>query len=474
MRRLTRSLEEKLIAAYADPNREVAPTRGWKSHVALVERGLAAHRELDSRVLDGRGHLVRSHGYVLTAEGVETARGLVEEREAAQAAVEAAASAVAESVPARDVVVADTTYTTCLGADWATAQRRPLAAHVTPVEVRRMLRVGATQGLVVRYGSEPGVIRLGDTSWLVPNRVGADVEAVGPVLDAVHAVRFGGGGGAAAGTVQHVVSGPFPEWRVRTAAGVRVEVRPKASLAEAVTSLGRACGHTCMVVMTVRERGYAAAQDAQEKPGGVAAAVDAAGPVNGAQNGAGGFTLLGVGPLSAAAAQTAARRVVDSAAPGYELVVMSAGRPVGDAVAMDADGALKTVREAAGQEGREIWHDNEGTVLLVSAAGACMMLRPVRGEGAWRVLGAADTARGWETAESIAEGAVDTGAGSYRWVTSWDGGKRVSEKDLEVDRALSLVMVLTANGRYLVEGDGRGGVRLTRGKMCQTLRPVRA
>lgn len=86
MTKISSNMETKLVEAYANSNGE-AFGLPVNTERALVKRGLISHQELSSRVVDGKGHLLRSHGMVLTDEGEVVARGLVKaQRDAARAA----------------------------------------------------------------------------------------------------------------------------------------------------------------------------------------------------------------------------------------------------------------------------------------------------------------------------------------------------------------------------------------------------
>lgn len=86
--KLTPVMSAAVVAAYGDVNYEVSAREVTVR--ALLRRGLVEHRELGSHVLDERGRLVRSHGYVLTGAGIVAAR----EQEGAGEALEARAGAL--------------------------------------------------------------------------------------------------------------------------------------------------------------------------------------------------------------------------------------------------------------------------------------------------------------------------------------------------------------------------------------------
>lgn len=68
--------ERRIIEALAAPSFEVSPETPTVTVRALITHGLAYHGQLRERVLDERGHLVRSHGVMLTDAGVAEARRL--------------------------------------------------------------------------------------------------------------------------------------------------------------------------------------------------------------------------------------------------------------------------------------------------------------------------------------------------------------------------------------------------------------
>ncbi|MGW9069252.1 hypothetical protein ACWGQT_07380 [Streptomyces yangpuensis] len=74
-RKISKTMADKLTAALADPNHEMIGA-ATNTNRAMIERGLVRHQQLRTRVLDKRGHLVRSHGLVLTEAGLTEARRL--------------------------------------------------------------------------------------------------------------------------------------------------------------------------------------------------------------------------------------------------------------------------------------------------------------------------------------------------------------------------------------------------------------
>ncbi|MFD7835662.1 hypothetical protein [Streptomyces sp. NPDC059761] len=74
-RKISKTMAAKLVAALADPNHEMTGA-ATNTERAMIERGLVRHQELHTRITDKRGHLVRSHGLVLTEDGLTEARRL--------------------------------------------------------------------------------------------------------------------------------------------------------------------------------------------------------------------------------------------------------------------------------------------------------------------------------------------------------------------------------------------------------------
>ncbi len=70
--KISKTMGQRLAEALADPNREV--TGQTNTLRALYERGMVRHARLGTPSTDELGHLVRSHGSVLTEEGVAEAR----------------------------------------------------------------------------------------------------------------------------------------------------------------------------------------------------------------------------------------------------------------------------------------------------------------------------------------------------------------------------------------------------------------
>jgi hypothetical protein len=70
--KITKVMGEHLVKALANANREVVGAR-TNTERAMITHGLVRHEELRHRVTDSRGHLVRSHGLVLTERGEEEA-----------------------------------------------------------------------------------------------------------------------------------------------------------------------------------------------------------------------------------------------------------------------------------------------------------------------------------------------------------------------------------------------------------------
>jgi hypothetical protein len=77
-RKISKTMADKLVAALADPNHEMVGA-ATNTERAMIERGLVRHQALRTRILDARGHLVRSHGLVLTEDGLAEARRLTDE-----------------------------------------------------------------------------------------------------------------------------------------------------------------------------------------------------------------------------------------------------------------------------------------------------------------------------------------------------------------------------------------------------------
>lgn len=73
--KISKVMGAQLVKALANGNREVVGA-ATNTERALITRGLVRHQELKTRVLDSRGHLVRSHGLVLTEDGAEAAEAL--------------------------------------------------------------------------------------------------------------------------------------------------------------------------------------------------------------------------------------------------------------------------------------------------------------------------------------------------------------------------------------------------------------
>jgi hypothetical protein len=380
---LSLNLQDKLADAYGDPNNEVPVGVVRPNTVrALLVRDLIEHARLRVPVEAVGGEAGRTHGYVLSVEGVAAARCVVEERAALEVRVEGLLERSA-LVPARErltglrMVVRATTYTSYTGEVREGA--RLLKRNVTALEVREMLRISVQQGVPVE-ALEGGVLRIG-VAWMVPNAVTAYVEPVGGEGARMWAVTFEGGADLA-GTVARRGEERFPEWAVFTTGGSEVVVRPKAELLEAVSGLARACKLTGAVTLVECERGWGTAQAAAESPRGVTAPQDAPLGVGDAQGPAQdaegrGFVLYAVGPLLPSAAEAAAARVVDSAAAGYEETVILADGGEGPVRILDAVGALRIVRNAGEQMGRRIEHDDAGSVRLVSERGFGLVLRPV-------------------------------------------------------------------------------------------------
>ncbi|MEU9405523.1 hypothetical protein AB0E08_07450 [Streptomyces sp. NPDC048281] len=64
----------RITEALGNPSYELSPETPTVTWRALIAHGLAYHGELRERVRDERGHLVRSHGVMLTDDGVTEAR----------------------------------------------------------------------------------------------------------------------------------------------------------------------------------------------------------------------------------------------------------------------------------------------------------------------------------------------------------------------------------------------------------------
>lgn len=77
--KISKTIAEKLTTALADDNHEMIGAR-FNTEQAMMRQGLVRHQQLKTRILDKRGHQVRTHGMVLTEKGVAEAQRL--EREA--------------------------------------------------------------------------------------------------------------------------------------------------------------------------------------------------------------------------------------------------------------------------------------------------------------------------------------------------------------------------------------------------------
>lgn len=72
--KVTDAQARRITEALTRPSFELSPETPTVTWRALIKHGLAYHGELRDRVLDERGHLVRSHGVMLTDAGVAEAR----------------------------------------------------------------------------------------------------------------------------------------------------------------------------------------------------------------------------------------------------------------------------------------------------------------------------------------------------------------------------------------------------------------
>ncbi|MCX4799622.1 hypothetical protein OG497_37845 [Streptomyces sp. NBC_01242] len=82
--KISKTMGEHLVKALANGNHEVVGAR-TNTERAMIGRGLIRHQQLKTRVTDSRGHLVRSHGCVLTEEGMSEALRLREAQQAPSA-----------------------------------------------------------------------------------------------------------------------------------------------------------------------------------------------------------------------------------------------------------------------------------------------------------------------------------------------------------------------------------------------------
>jgi hypothetical protein len=89
----------RITEALTRPSYELSPETPTVTWRALITHGLAYHGQLRERVTDERGHLVRSHGVMLTDEGVKEAKRLAGESTITREDVARAAEDAIQWVP---------------------------------------------------------------------------------------------------------------------------------------------------------------------------------------------------------------------------------------------------------------------------------------------------------------------------------------------------------------------------------------
>ncbi|MGW7100290.1 hypothetical protein [Streptomyces sp. NPDC054838] len=82
--KISKTMTQKLLAALTDDNHEMIGA-ATNTERAMIERGLVSHQKLRTRITDKRGHQVRTHGLVLTEDGLTKARRLAGEQASAPA-----------------------------------------------------------------------------------------------------------------------------------------------------------------------------------------------------------------------------------------------------------------------------------------------------------------------------------------------------------------------------------------------------
>ncbi|MFF7198293.1 hypothetical protein ACFZAM_31875 [Streptomyces sp. NPDC008079] len=440
MSKISISMRSKLVAAYADSNHEViAP---YNSTMALINRGLAASGRLKNRVLDEKGHTVRTHGVVLTEAGVaEAQRSLPPLPKRVPGEFVPVVQEFVEPVRERDaVLVAEGLALLGEVAEWdmrvgVLREDARLVGRIGLANVRQAVVSGVQRGQrAERLAS--GEVRVGYSFFapVVEQRGLSDRWAVCTEGGVQIAVVEGGDHSAAVAAARAFAwvraveerdgALSLRRWSVEEAAaprrvGVLVDIVDEGSLRvgdvvapmnpadEVRTGTWRVKGFWELgevglfrvetdrgMPMDVREGETllvrrAAVLAGEGSGGGVPGAEvqgGAAGAVEGRVGVSGGvWRVHAYGSLSVlpSEAEAVAAFVVDSTAAGYERVLSLGGaaeQGSPGAVGVDTEEVLAGVRKAVQQPGWCVEHDGDGCVRL-SREGVVVELRPVREGG---------------------------------------------------------------------------------------------